>query len=146
MKVINSWSSALPTPALRGGKISVKMVHVVGGNITPRVKSWLDSLGIMDYVHVSLQTESIDPLELRKSALDMRQYLNGASALITVGKIADIILKLAYLDHGTLPAGNEERKEIIAEALFECNRYIEGKLYDRQYSILSGPPSGPKSS
>lgn len=116
------------------------MVHVVGGNVNSRLNSWLRDLGIHDFIHVKLETNSIDPLELRKSAIGIREYVRDASALIAIGPVADALLVYAFLDHCTLPnTGKGTTKKELQKNLEDCRKYLMRRIHDT--SIYSGPTS-----
>ncbi len=117
----------------------MKMVHIVGGNVNSKLNSWLRDLGIHDFIHVKLETVSIDPLELRKSATGIREYVRDASALIAVGPVADALLVYAFLDHGTLPnTGKKTNKKEIQTSLENCRKYLMRRINATTYS---GPTS-----
>jgi len=124
----------------------MKMVHIIGGNVNGKLNHWLRQLHIYDFVHVALDTNSIDPLELQKSAVNIKQYVEGASALIAVGQVADRLLFYAHLDHGTLPPTNEKNFVIIAKSLDTCRQYLTRRMIYVASITNPSPSGGPPSS
>lgn len=114
------------------------MVHVIGGNVNSKLNTWLKQLFIEDFVHVRLDVESIDPAQLLLSADQIKEYVKGATALISVGPVADRVMNYANLHHGTLPSIGETDKETIKRAILECKNYLTERMYNVYYSR---PPS-----
>jgi hypothetical protein len=119
----------------------MKMVYVVGGNMNSRLNKWLRDLCIYDFIHVALDTASIDPLELKQSAVSVRQYVGNASALISVGLVADKVLNYAIIEHGTLPATSETDPQKIKLSIDQCRQYLLRRIDASKYTIHSRPPS-----
>ena len=107
-----------------------------------KLKHWLKELHIEDFVHVALDTTSIDPVELKISGFNILSYVYGASAIITVGTLANKLLKTTSVEHGALPATNTTDKKKIAAAFIQCRYYLLRRINNVPPSNYFGPPSG----
>lgn len=123
----------------------MKMVYVIGGIVNGRLNYWLRQLHVHDFIHVALDTNSIDPLELQKSAINIKKYIEGASAMIAVGQVADRLLFYAHLDHGALPSTSEKDPGTIAKSLDLCRQYLHRRM-EYASSNITGPREWPPSS
>jgi hypothetical protein len=109
-------------------RASKNVPHVFGGNVNSTLKTWLDELGIKDFVHAELEVHSIDPHAMELSALHFTKTYIEYDCIFTVGKIADRILTLAGLDHGALPTTNASKQE-INESLAKCRNYLVRRMF-----------------
>lgn len=110
--------------SLLGSPPPSKSVLVIGGNVNGTMRAWLQQVGVSDFMHAATNVRSIDPQNLKISADYIRREYGTADFLITVGLFADKVVKLAKLDHGTLPATNIKDRKIIAASLAGCQDYL----------------------
>lgn len=121
---------------------NIPPVYIVGGNMTSRLNEWLGQIGVIDFLHFSLDVRSIDPNELRMSAVHLRNELLQAKWIISVGTFADKVLTMAHLDHGTLPSTTTRDKKVILAQIKKCQEYLNQRsLYYASRPEWPGPSS-----
>lgn len=102
---------------------------VFGGNVNSTLKTWLQQLGVSDFLHAAVVVKSIDPADIQLSADYILKHYGHAEFIFTVGIFAHKILTIAGLHHGALPpTATEDLKEIDA-ALTHCRNYLLRRMY-----------------
>lgn len=102
---------------------------VFGGNINSTLVTWLQQLGVMDFLHAGVVVRSIDPVDIQLSADHIRKNYGHVSVLFSVGTFAHRTLTAAGLEHGTLPATSTKNLKEIEAALNQCRNYLLRSAY-----------------
>lgn len=98
--------------------------YVLGGNNTPKLKRWMNQIGVPNYFHLELKVDSIAPGEMWKSAGYLVNNLSHVPLLFSVGLFADKILLKANLKHGALPSTRIKDQKKIMKAIDDCRNYF----------------------
>jgi hypothetical protein len=109
---------------------------VFGGNVNGTLKTWLQQLGVVDFLHAAVLVKSIDPADIQLSAEHVRKTYGHADFIFTVGTFAHKTLTLAGMDHGALPPTNTKNLKQIDAALNQCRNYLIRSMY---YAPKSSP-------
>lgn len=102
---------------------------VFGGNINSTLITWLQQLGVQDFLHAGVMVRSIDPKDIQLSADHIRNNYGHAKFIFTVGTFAHKTLTAAGLDHGALPPTSTKDKKQIEAALTHCRNYLLRSMY-----------------
>lgn len=102
---------------------------VFGGNINSKLITWLQQLGVTDFLHAGVVVRSIDPADIQLSADHIRKNYGHAEFIFTVGAFAHKTLTAAGLDHGALPPTSTKDKKEIEAALTHCRNYLLRSMY-----------------
>lgn len=100
------------------------MIYIVGGVINERVESWLKKLRVIEYCHISINTNNITPEVMNRTAERLLNEIRGAHGIISIGSVADKLLTRVHVVHGTLPASNITDLKTVANALDSCTMYL----------------------
>lgn len=102
---------------------------VFGGNVNSTLKTWLQNLGVTDFLHAGVVVRSIDPADIQKSADHIKKNYGHAEFIFTVGTFAHKTLVVAGIDHGALPPTTTKDLKEIEVALNQCRNYLLRSMY-----------------
>lgn len=102
---------------------------VFGGNVNSTLRTWMENLGIRDFVHAKMNTRSITPEDIQLSADYIRHEYKEYQYVFTIGNFADKTLKLAGIDHGSLPATSTKDKKVINNGFYNCRNYLMRRMH-----------------
>lgn len=114
----------------------MKQVFVVGGQSNNTLNKWLEEIGVGTYVHYGLCVEDISPSALQEYGYRLYNNIPITAMVISVGNMADKILNLAFMLHGTLPDTRTKDKKLITQSLLGCKNYLTLRRY---YGTDPGP-------
>lgn len=102
---------------------------IFGGNVNSTLKTWLQQLGVTDFLHAGVIVRSIDPADIQMSADHIRKNYGHAPVIFSVGTFAHKTLTAAGLDHGALPPTATKNLKEIEAALNHCRNYLLRSMY-----------------
>lgn len=108
-------------------------VIVVGGNINGTLKKWLAQLNIHEFTHYEIHVESISKEQLVEVANRLYTSIPLTAMVLSVGTLADRVLNLCWVLHGTLPDTRTKDKKRITLALVHCRNYLTLRRFYGQF-------------
>lgn len=107
----------------------LRQIIVVGGAVSSALDVWLQELGIQEYTHFSVEVVDISPSALQEAANRLYNSIPLTAMVISVGRVADKLLNLGFVIHGSLPEVKTKDKKRVASALQNCKNYLTLRRY-----------------
>lgn len=104
-------------------------VVIIGGVLNSKLKRWIKELDITEFKHIELTITDISPYNLTEVSERLCSTLSAVNPIISVGTLADAILKKYFVVHGALPGIHTKDKKEIKKTLEACRNYLIQRRY-----------------